>query len=165
MPRLPIFVSALSRPLLLGPVLLGCALLAGCATTPLGPTARVMPAPGKPFAVFQEDQALCKHFAEEEVGGGPLTADAKRLGSALLTTALGAGLGAALVPRHSATGASRLGAVGAVLGAATAGRGSAHDQGDLQGRYDLAYTQCMYSRGNQVPAARVALAPLPSPGR
>ena len=35
-------------------VLLAAALLPGCATSPQGPTARVMPAPGKPFQVCHE---------------------------------------------------------------------------------------------------------------
>ena len=138
--------------------LLFLACLGGCATTPSGPTARVMPAPGKPFAVFQDDQALCKQFAEGEVAGAPLTDDAKRIGGAVLTAALGAGLGAAMTPWRSGAGAGRFGALGAAAGAAIAGRGSARDQGDLQGRYDLAYTQCMFARGNQVPGAgRVAV--------
>ena len=44
---------------MLAPVLL----LSACASEPLGPTIPVMPAPGKPFDVFQEDQALCKQNA------------------------------------------------------------------------------------------------------
>lgn len=39
---------------LLAPVLL----LSACASEPLGPTIPVMPAPNKPFDVFQGDQAL-----------------------------------------------------------------------------------------------------------
>ena len=46
----------------LAPVLL----LSACASEPMGPTVAVMPAPGKPFDVFQGDQALCKHFATNE---------------------------------------------------------------------------------------------------
>jgi hypothetical protein len=122
-------------------------LLAGCATTPMGPTARVMPAPGKPFEVFAGDQTTCKQYASGEVGDGSLTSNLKQLGTAALTTGLGAGLGAAV---HGARGAEIGGAVGGIAGGAMAAHGSAQDQHSLQGRYDLAYTQCMYSHGNQV---------------
>ena len=33
------------------------ALLGGCATTPMGPTVQVLPSPGKPFEIFQQEQA------------------------------------------------------------------------------------------------------------
>ena len=34
---------------------------------------------------------------------------------------------------------------------------------NLQQRYDLAYSQCMYSRGNQVPGFQPSYAPPPPP--
>lgn len=140
-----------------------CAALlsSGCATEPLGPTARVMPASGKPFQVFAQDQSLCKSFADGEVGGSSTTSNLKQLGTAAISTALGAGLGAALA-HHAHGGASGGagpgGAIGAVAGALMGGRGSGVDQRNLQGRYDLAYTQCMYARGNQV--AGISSAPV-----
>ena len=147
-------------------------LLGGCATQPLGPTARVLPAPGKPFEVFAQDQSLCKGFADGEVAGGAEVANLKQFGAAALSVALGAGLGAATAGGQSnhhhyyrnhhhnqgqngpATGA----AIGAIAGAISAGRGSSVEQGNLQGRYDTAYTQCMFSRGNQIPG----MTPAPS---
>ena len=127
--------------------LIAVALLSGCATEPMGPTTLVMPAQGKPFEVFAQDQTTCKQFADHEVGGNELTANLKEFGTAAISTALGAGLGAAL---RGARGAGIGGALGAVAGTAMAGRGSSKDQAGLQGRYNIAYTQCMYSRGNQV---------------
>jgi hypothetical protein len=44
-------------------------LLSGCASEPVGPTIPVMPAPNKPFDVFQGDQALCKQFASDQIRG------------------------------------------------------------------------------------------------
>ncbi len=123
------------------------ALLSGCATEPMGPTARVMPAQGKPFEVFATDQSQCKQFAEGETGGGATMSNLKQFGTAVISTALTAGLGAAL---HGGRGAGIGGAVGSLAGAALGGRGSAADQRGLQGRYDLAYSQCMFTRGNQV---------------
>lgn len=43
--------------------------LSGCAAPPMGPTVAVMPGPNKPFDAFQTDQAVCKQFAEQQVGG------------------------------------------------------------------------------------------------
>ncbi len=82
--------------------------------------------------------------------GGATMSNLKRLGTMAISTALGAGLGASVRGRR---GAEYGGAVGAIGGAAMAGRGSARNQYDLQGRYNLAYTQCMYSRGNQIASA------------
>ena len=65
--------------------LLTAALLGGCATQPIGPTALVMPASGKPFEVFAQDQATCKQFANGEAGGANL-ADLKQFGVAAAST-------------------------------------------------------------------------------
>jgi hypothetical protein len=127
--------------------LLVVALVGGCATEPMGPTAHVLPAQGKPFEVFAGDQATCKQFAQTEVGGGATMSNLKQFGAAALSIGLGAGLGAAI---HNTRGAEIGGALGGVAGAAMGSRGSGQDQHGLQGRYDLAYTQCMYSRGNQI---------------
>jgi hypothetical protein len=112
-------------------------LLSGCATSPMGPTALVMPASGKPFDVFVQEQAMCKQFAGGEVEGGATMSNLKQLGTMVVSTALGAGLGASVRGRR---GAEFGGAVGAIGGSAMAGHGSARDQNSLQGRYDLAYT-------------------------
>ena len=130
--------------------LLAAALLSGCVSSPMGPTALVMPASGKPFDVFAQDQAMCKQFAGGEVDGGATMSNLKQLGTMAVSTALGAGLGASVRGRR---GAEFGGAVGAIGGGAMAGQGSARDQNSLQGRYDLAYTQCMYARGNQIATA------------
>jgi hypothetical protein len=130
--------------------LFAAVLLSGCATSPMGPTALVMPASGKPFDVFVQEQAMCKQFAGGEVEGGATMSNLKQLGTMVVSTALGGGLGAAVRGRR---GAEIGGAVGAIGGSAMAGHGSARDQNSLQGRYDMAYTQCMYSRGNQIASA------------
>jgi hypothetical protein len=136
-------------------MLLAAALLSGCATQPMGPTARVMPASGKSFEVFAQEQASCKQFADGEVNGGATMANLKEFGTAAITTGLGGGLGAAIRGQRGAEVGGSLGAVG---GAAIAGHGSARDQNNLQGRYDLAYTQCMYTHGNQIASNRAGTA-------
>jgi uncharacterized protein YcfJ len=123
-------------------------LLDGCAQTPMGPTVAVMPAPGKPFDVFQTDQAVCKQFADSQVAGGAQAANNQQVGTAVLGTVLGAGLGAAIGGGRGAA----IGAASGALGGTAIGAGPASQANmSLQQRYDIAYAQCMYTRGNQVP--------------
>jgi hypothetical protein len=44
-------------------------LVAGCTTTPAGPTVLVLPGTGEPFDQFQADAAACRSWALEQVGG------------------------------------------------------------------------------------------------
>jgi hypothetical protein len=135
-------------------------LLSACASEPLGPTVAVMPAPGKPFDVFQGDQALCKQYAAGEVQGGAQQANNRQVGTAVVGTLLGAGLGAAIGGGRGAA----IGAGAGALGGTAVGAGpSAQAQYSLQQRYDLSYSQCMYSRGNQVPGFQPAGYPPPPP--
>jgi len=122
--------------------------LGACAHPPLGPRVQVMPGQGKPFEVFQQDQSVCQAYANQQVGGEARDANNRAVGSAVLGTLLGAGLGAAVGGgRGAAIGAG----AGAVAGTAYGANGSQYEQGGIQRQYDIAYTQCMYSRGNQVP--------------
>jgi hypothetical protein len=135
-------------------------LLSACAQEPLGPTVAVMPAPNKPFDVFQGDQALCKQYASNQVQGGAQQANNQQVGTAVIGTLLGAGLGAAIGGGKGAAIGAGAGALGGTaVGAGPAGRA----EYSLQQRYDIAYSQCMYSRGNQVPGYQPAGAP-PPPG-
>jgi uncharacterized protein YcfJ len=65
-------------------------------------------------------------------------------------TAIGAAAGSALGGRHgTATGAGMGLITGTMVGA---GQG-AHAAADTQRAYDIAYQQCMYAKGNQLPHA------------
>jgi hypothetical protein len=109
---------------------------------------QVMPGPGKAFGAFQGDDANCRGFANMQVAGQAEAANQQAVGGAVLSTALGAGLGAAIGGgRGAAIGA----ASGAGFGAAAGAGGTAGAQMGIQMQYDAAYSQCMYSRGNQVP--------------
>jgi uncharacterized protein YcfJ len=122
--------------------------LTGCAAQPLGPTSAVMPAPNKPFQAFQEDQAVCKQYADQQTAGAAQSANNSAVGSAVIGTVLGAGLGAAIGGgRGAAIGAASGAGLGTVYGA----NSSQYANMSIQQRYDVAYNQCMYSRGNQVP--------------
>ena len=134
--------------------------LAGCAMQPIGPTVSVFPAPYKPFEVFEQDQYECGQYAGSQVAGLAEMANNRALGSAAIGTALGLAVGAA-------TGDGRASTFGAVSGAAIGGTIGA-DQSEragfsLQRRYDIAYAQCMYSKGNQVPGFQRSAAPPPPP--
>jgi peptidoglycan hydrolase-like protein with peptidoglycan-binding domain len=135
-------------------------LLGGCASTPMGPTVPVMPAANKPFEVFEQDQLVCKQFAEQQVGGQAESANTKAIGGAAITTLLGAGLGAAI---GGGEGAGIGAASGALLGTGVGAGASGNTQLPIQQQYDNAYSQCMYSKGNQVPGFQHAAVYAPPP--
>ncbi len=128
--------------------LLGLAFVAGCATEPTGPRVAVMPAPNKPFEVFAQDDNTCKTYASQQVAGQADQANGRGVAAALIGAALGAGIGTAVDKGH---GASVGLAYGATAGAAIGGSQSNEANYSIQHRYDIAYEQCMYSKGNQVP--------------
>jgi hypothetical protein len=150
-------MRSLKRP---ATILVPLLFLSACATEPMGPTVAVMPAPNKPFEAFQSDQAICKQFASGQVQGGAQQANNQQVGTAVLGTLLGAGLGAAVGGgRGAAIGAG----AGAIGGTAYGSGPAAQANYDLQQRYDLAYAQCMYARGNQVPGYQPPGASPPPP--
>ncbi|MEJ1977201.1 MAG: glycine zipper family protein [Acetobacteraceae bacterium] len=124
-------------------------LVQGCAMTPTGPTVPILPAPGKPFAAFQEDQAICTQYASSMVQGQAEQANTRAVGGAVLGTVLGAGLGAAV---GGGRGAGIGAASGAVVGTGIGAGSSANAQGGIQEQYNNAYVQCMVSKGNRLPA-------------
>ena len=138
--------------------------LSACAPAVLAPTVPVMPGANKPFDQFAADQQTCQAYANAQVA--PLVAQANNqaAGGALLTTILGAGIGAAVGGgRGAAIGA----ASGALVGAASGAQGSSLAGMSIQQQFDVFYGQCMYARGNQVPGfapGQYALPPYPGPG-
>lgn len=142
------------------------ALLGGCVSQPIGPTVTVLPAPGKPFDMFTEDDAYCRDFARLQVAGAADQANSQVVGSAIIGTLLGAGLGAAV---GGGQGAAIGAATGTVIGTGAGSSGGAWAQMTVQQRYNVAYMQCMYAKGNQVPGypvvATVSPPPPPALGR
>jgi hypothetical protein len=131
----------------------GVLFVSACATPPMGPRVAVMPGPNKPFEAFQQDDAVCRQYAQQQVGGQAQTANNQAVGGAILGTVLGAGLGAAIGGgRGAAIGA----AGGAVAGTAYGANSSQYAQGGIQQQYDIAYRQCMFSKGNGRGAYRSA---------
>lgn len=140
----------------------------GCATIPTGPSVMVLPAPGKPFEQFQADDSVCRQWAGQQVGASSAdTANRSMATSAVVGTVLGAGLGAAIgaAAGNPAAGAA-IGAGSGALGGTLAGANAGYASGwEAQRRYDIAYQQCMYARGNQIPGIVPASRPrgMPSP--
>lgn len=124
--------------------------LAGCATVPTGPTVAVMPAPGKPFEVFTQEDAQCRNFAASSSGANRNETTANNMaGNMALGTVLGAVAGTLIGGNHQGTGVGA--GVGLLAGTAV---GSSQGGGagyDVQSRYNIAYQQCMYAKGNQLP--------------
>jgi outer membrane lipoprotein SlyB len=133
-------------------------LLAGCASTPMGPTVRAMPPQGKSFDQFAMEQATCKQYAADQVRGQAERANTTGILEGVAGTALGAGLGAAV---GGGQGAAIGAASGAVVGTAVGASTSGHEQKSIQRQYDDAYLQCMASKGNNVPQP-VVVAPQPT---
>jgi OmpA family protein len=133
-------------------ILLASLVLAGCVSLPSGPSARVMPAPNKPFAVFVRDDDQCRGYAARQVGTEPQQAAVNSgVTSAAVGTVVGAAAGALIDGGHGAG----VGAASGLLIGSAAGSGAANATSwELQRRYDIAYEQCMYAAGNQVPGYR-----------
>src|SRR4029077_3713652 len=70
--------------------------LSACAPTVLAPTVPVMPGPNKPFDQLAADQQTGRPDASGQIAPMAAQANNQAFGGALLTTTLGAGLGAAI---------------------------------------------------------------------
>lgn len=139
-----------------------------CAVAPpSGPSVLALPAQGKSFEAFQQEDATCRGFASQQTGGvnAAQAANTSAIGSAALGTAVGAGLGAALGSIGGAvgTGAAIGGATGLFAGSAIGAGNAQAAGGNVQARYDNAYTQCMYSKGNTVESRPAGYAGYPGP--
>ncbi|HME26892.1 MAG TPA: glycine zipper family protein [Acetobacteraceae bacterium] len=130
-------------------VLVGTLLLAACAETPMGPSVPVMPGPNTSFSQFQNDQAVCRNFAEQAVQDQARGANLRGLGTAALATGLGAGLGAAI---GGGRGAGIGAAAGALGGTGLAARNTSNANVSIQAQYNNAFAACMFSLGNSVPS-------------
>src|SRR5262244_3569472 len=131
-------------------------LLAGCATVPTGPSVMVLPGSGRSFEQFQGDDGVCRQWALAQTGTTPNEAGAVNTATgATIGTVVGAALGAAIGAATGLFGGTAIG-VGNAYGAALS----------VQSRYDIAYMQCMYAKGNQIPvsvAGRHAMPAAPPP--
>ena len=149
---------------------LGLALGVGAcaAIPPSGPGVMVLPGSNSNFSQFRADDMQCQQYARQAIG--QTTPAQAAADSAVNSAAAGAALGAAagaLIGAASGDAAAGA-AVGAGTGLLVGGAGGAEAYGvaayEMQDRYDMAYVQCMYSYGHQVPvpAGMGALASRPA---
>src|SRR4030042_5682375 len=156
------------RRLLMFTVLVMVSSLAACATIPTGPSVMSLPGTGKSFEHFRIDDATCRQFAYEQVGGmtGQQAAQDAAVKSAVVGTVLGAAAGAAI-----GSGRGDMGA-GAAIGAGSgllfgSAPGTSYASGsyyEAQRRYDHAYLQCMYAQGDRIPGRFTSPEPPASTG-
>ena len=140
-----------------GFVVLGLVLgLGACATVPpSGPAVMVLPGSNSNFNQFRHDDGMCQQYAMQTIGHKtPAQAAAdSAMNSAVTGAAVGAAAGALI---GAATGDPAGGAaVGAGTGLLVGGASGVEAYGaaasQMQERYDVAYVQCMYAQGHQVP--------------
>jgi hypothetical protein len=129
--------------------------LAGCVQPPVAPMIPVAPGPNKSFEAFGTDQMACQQYAAAQTAPAVAAANNQTVGTAVLITALGAGLGAAAGSggwhSHAARGAGIGAASGAVVGTALGAGQTNYAQMSIQQQYDVLYANCMIAHGNQLP--------------
>jgi len=132
-----------------GVPVLALLVLAGCATVPQGPNVAVMPGVGKSFEQFVADERVCRAYADESIGTRVTDAGAGNVVSgAAAGTVVGAPAGALLGGHRGAAGGA---GAGLLIGSAVGTGNASGVQYNAQRRYDIAYQQCMYAKGNQIP--------------
>ena len=127
-------------------------LITGCASVPTGPSVMVLPGTGVPFNQFRNDDVICQQYASFQIGGTTPNQAAMKSGatSAVVGTALGAAAGAAI---GGGSGAA-IGAGSGLVAGSLVGTGIASSSmNEVQQRFDIAYIQCMYAKGHQVPVS------------
>lgn len=138
-------------------VLAGAAMVAllasACVTVPpSGPSVTVLPGSGKNFDQFRHDDYDCRQYSSSQIGGATAEQASVDSGvrSAVIGTAVGTVAGALVGGRHgAAVGAG----TGLIVGSASGAGAADVSARTLQQRYDMAYQQCMYAKGHQVPVA------------
>jgi len=129
-------------------------ILGGCVTVPTGPSVMVLPGSSKSFEQFEADDGLCRQWSRQQIGLSPQeTVNKNTASGAAVGTLIGAGLGTAIGAASGAagTGAAIGAATGLMFGAASGSSTGQYYGYEAQRRYDIAYQQCMYLKGNIIP--------------
>ncbi len=124
----------------------------GCASLPEGPSVMVLPGSGLSFDQFRNDDVFCRQYAYMQVGG--TSANQAAVGSGAASAAVGAAVGAAAGAAIGGGEGAAIGAGSGLVAGSLVGTGVA-DQSmrGTQRHYDVAYIQCMYAKGHQVPVS------------
>ena len=133
-------------------VLIASLALGGCVSLPTGPSVMAMPGAGKSYDQFRADQAQCQQYAQESINGAAQSTQNNTVNSAAVGTAVGAVAGALIgaATGRAGAGAAIGGGAGLLVGSASGSNAAASGNLSMQQRYDMTYTQCMYSKGEQV---------------
>ena len=131
--------------------------LGACAPNlPQGPSVLALPAQGKDFAAFQQDDATCRYYGSQQTGfvNPNQAATQSGVASAAVGTVAGAAAGALIgaAAGNAGVGAGIGAGSGLLLGSSVGANNANATSATLQQRYDIAYTQCMYAKGNSVQA-------------
>jgi len=127
--------------------------LSGCQpTVPTGPTIAVMPGPNRSLSQFQNDDAVCRNFARNQSFQPAPSGLSSPAGTAAATTVGGTAAGALLGAAGGNAGmGAAIGAGAGLLGGAALGAHRSREQtGNMQQSYNIAYAQCMATKGNTV---------------
>jgi hypothetical protein len=126
--------------------------MSACTTMPNGPSTMALPGTGKDFEQFRVEDDYCKQYAYEQIGGTTATqrGNDSFARSAVAGTAIGAVAGAAI---GGGRGAGIGAATGLLVGGAAGANAAEVTSYTAQQRYDNAYVQCMYAKGNRVPVS------------
>jgi uncharacterized protein YcfJ len=133
-------------------VSLSVLLLAGCTIMPTGPNVMALPGANRSFEEFRADDLMCRDYAYQQIGGSAREQEANNavVGNAVIGTTIGAIAGGALGGRDGAAVGAGMGMLVGSASGAEAARSSTYGS---QRHYDIAYVQCMYSKGHRVPVS------------
>jgi hypothetical protein len=141
--------------------------LAACAAAPpYAPTVLAIPHSGESVNQFQADDLACRKHMQTQTappGATQAAASPSAVGSAAVGTAVGASAGALLGAAGGNAGAGAAVGAGAGLltGSAVGASNADAIAGGAQSQYDVAYAQCMTSKGYTVENTNLAAATAP----
>jgi hypothetical protein len=127
--------------------------LGACAVAPTAPSVMVLPGSQKSPDQFQADAGACQQQTQALLANDAQAANNQAVSNAAIGTVIGAAAGALIGQgSYNPSAAAGWGAgTGLLIGSTVAGGNSQASSYSLQRRFDIAYMQCMYQRGNQVP--------------
>jgi hypothetical protein len=134
------------------------ATLGACVSMPTGPSVMVLPGAHKSFEQFRTEDLICRQYAQQVVAPSGKASHDDATANAIAGSAVGAAAGAMIGAASGQPGSgAAIGAGTGLLVGSAAGSESAHGSSHaLQHSYDVAYMQCMYTKGNQLPGHYVS---------
>ncbi|HEX7968001.1 MAG TPA: glycine zipper family protein [Stellaceae bacterium] len=136
--------------------LAGVVTLGACAVAlPSAPSVLAVPGQGKTLEAFQQDDVTCRQYASEHVSYAQAQASSQgATGNVIAGTGIGAAIGALLgaATGDAGTGAALGAGSGLLVGGSSGSSVAQASSAGLQRQYDMAYLQCMVTKGDTVPS-------------